>query len=114
MDLKYHTTLTPERWAAFGFSRQILMIANELNRAGSWLEKNDIAEAKRNYERAFELIYLTILFQKSSSRLKELLRFKELLAELYVDDAPAFEQNAALLNVLIMFDKDSYAALSPG
>jgi hypothetical protein len=114
MELKYHSTLTRERWQAFGFTRQVLMIANELNRAGSWIERSDIAEARRSYERALELLYLTIGLQTDAGRLRELLRFKEMLAALYVQDSPALEENAMLLNVLIMFDKDSYAALNPG
>jgi hypothetical protein len=112
MELKYHKTLTVERWAGFGFTKQILMIANELGRAGSWLEKQDYAEGKLCYERAFELLFLTIALVREPSMLRELVRFQEMLASLYNENPPSLQLNTALLNVLIMFDPDSYAALN--
>ncbi|HQO38820.1 MAG TPA: hypothetical protein PK107_08415 [Candidatus Omnitrophota bacterium] len=110
--LKYHSTLTPERWQSFGFTRQVLMIANELNRAGAWLEKSDVDEAKRCYERALELTWLTIGLQTEPGRIRELARFNEVLAGLYAEASPRFEDNALLLNALIMLDRGSYAALN--
>jgi len=112
MALKYHKTLTPERWSAFGFSKQIIMIANELNRAGNWLKKNDVTEVKLCYERALELLYLTISVLKDNRKLKELLRFQEMLAHLYTNTDAAAKDNAALLKVLISLDKDSFALLN--
>ncbi len=87
------------------------MIANELNRAGAWLEKSDVEEAKRSYERAMELTYLTIGLQKDEGRLRELARFKEALAGLYIDESPDVRDNALLLRVLIMLDGASFASL---
>ena len=45
------------------------------------------------YERAFELLDLCAMDQKWRARLKELLRFREMLGELYLDvskDDPRF------------------------
>jgi len=112
MALKHHKTLTPEKWSGFAFSKQIIMIANELNRAGNCLAKNDGAEARLCYERAFELLYLTISTLKDYRKLKELLRFQEMLAYLYTNTEAAIKENSALLKVLISLDKDSYALLN--
>lgn len=87
------------------------MIANELNRAGAWLEKSDVEEAKRSYERAMELTYLTIGLQTDQGRLRELARFNEVLAGLYTDESPSVRDNALLLRVLVMFDSASFASL---
>jgi len=111
MRLKYHTGLTPERWQSFGWTRQVFMIASELIRAGSWLEKSDIEEAKRSYERAMALLYLTIGLQSDKSRQPEILRFYEALAGLYAAESPGVEENALLIKTLIMLDPSSYNLL---
>ncbi len=112
MALKHHKTLTIEKWETFPLSKQIIMIANELNRAGNWLKKDDSAEAKLCYERALELLYLTISVLKDKRKLKELLRFQEMLAYLYTNTEAAAKENSALLKALISLDKDSFALLN--
>jgi len=112
MALKYHAALTPERWQSFGFTRQILMIANELNRAGGWIGKSDVGEAKRCYERALELTWLTIGLQTDGARLRELARFNEVLAGLYADESPSEADNAMLLGALVMLDGASFSSLN--
>ena len=109
MTLKFHRSLTEEKWAVFPFSRQILMIGNELNRAQHWLEQKDPDEAGQCYERAFELLALTIAVTKRHSALRELIRFQELLAQQYLK-AEA-EENARLLRTLLSFDRESFATI---
>ena len=81
--LKYHPGLE-KRWQTFSEYRQIVMIANELNRAQNMLQKHDIYEMKQALERAFELVDLTIEYARNSLRY-ELLRFREILAEIYLN-----------------------------
>ena len=115
MTLKHHRTLTEDKWISFPFSKQILMVANELNRANRWIEKEDFNETKFCYERAFELLYLTIQSvvktHPNAALLKEILRFKEVLAELYNKEKPSLEENKKLLKVLLLFDRDSFLML---
>ena len=87
------------------------MIANELNRAGNWIAKNDFTEAKLCYERAMELLYLTVDILKDFKKLRELLRFKEMLAQLYIKDKLSITENASLLSALVLLDKGSYQLL---
>lgn len=112
MMLKYHKTMTKDKWRSFPFYKQILMIANEINRAGKWIEKGDFIEVKSCYERAFELLYLTIADSRvgcaHQNRLRELARFKEALAGLYVKELPIVKENALLLKALVSMDKDSF------
>lgn len=89
------------------------MIANELNRAKNWLEKKDLSEVKLCYERAIELLCLTIEVLKEKRKLKELLRFKEMLAMQYSDNFARPKENLDLLRVLVSLDKDSFAMLNP-
>lgn len=113
MNLKQHKTLTIEKWSSFSFGRQILMIANELNRAKNWITKNDLHEVKLCYERAFELLYLTIANVKERYRRKELLRLKEVLAELYASEELLLKKNAQLYMVTISLSAESYNLLNP-
>ena len=62
-----------------------LMIANELNRAKNWIEKKDLGEVKNCYERALELLDLTIAITKNRSRLKEYLRLREMMGKFYIE-----------------------------
>lgn len=112
MRLKYHRDLTEERWSQFPFFQQILMVANELHRANKWIEKGDFSEVKLCYERAFELLYLTVEMLQEKRKLRELLRFKEMLAMLYRKEEPLLSDNESLEKVLILLDKESFAQLT--
>ena len=111
MILKYHKTLTKEKWNTFPFYKQLIMIGNELNRAKNWIENNDAEKVKNCYERAFELFYLTIVCLKDMRKLRELLRAKEMLGTLYAEKMPDINENTALLRALLSLDKDSFTCL---
>jgi hypothetical protein len=113
MVLKYHKTLSLEKWNSFPFSRQILMIANELNRAGVWIGKNDFQEAKLCYERALELLWLTISVLKDKKKLRELLRFRGIVAFSYLHVPTNITENKKMMKALSLFDKESYCLLNP-
>lgn len=83
--LKLHKNLNPDRWQRFSIKQRELMIANELNRAKNWIEKNDIEEVKNCYERALELLDLTIATVKNRSRLKEYFRLREMMGKFYIE-----------------------------
>lgn len=102
--LVLHKNLTPEKWSKFRKSQQILMIGNELNRAINLKNKKDISSC---LERALELIDLTVECQKGNFR-KELLRFREILGESYLNLKTDLEK---LLDVLITLDGEAYSML---
>lgn len=82
---KLHKTLTQERWNKFSRRDQILNIAAELSRASSWLEEKDFKTAKDCYERAFQLVDLTLSSDKWRDKRRELARFREVLGYLYLN-----------------------------
>jgi hypothetical protein len=88
--------------------KQILMIANEINRAKNWIEKRDFEKVSNCYERAFELIDLTVDTSQDKSFIRELLRFRELLATEYVHMVDNTEQNLELFKVLLSLNLESY------
>jgi hypothetical protein len=89
----WHRSMDPGKWSRFTFDRQILMIGSEFARAKNLLRDGVRGEVIQCYERAFELLDLCTTDPKWRPRLKELLRFRELLGELYLDvskDDPRF------------------------
>lgn len=79
-----HSALSPERWAAFSADQRILMIANEMNRAGKLMAPEDRPGRLRAYERALQLTDLTIEVDSRPGFRRELLRWRDLVAALYV------------------------------
>lgn len=111
MQLQHHKTLTIEKWQSFTKGKQILMIANEMNRLmNNILASFEIKELKDCLERIFELIDITVSCQKGNCR-KELLRFRELFANFYILDdnvlSNSYNEILKFYRVLLQFDRNS-------
>ena len=98
-----HASLTPERWARFDLDQQILMIANEMNRAASLLAPENRPSLQRTYERVLRLVDLTIATRSRRGLRRELLRWRDLVAELYIAPQPARGPHAAAFRCLLQF-----------
>ena len=111
---RYHRTLTVDKWRGYSFGRQVLMVANELGRAESAMLADDPAEVKRCYERALELLYFTpeVAPRRRALR-RELCRFKEVLASLYVSEYPSIQDNQIAQGVLLSLSPEAFAMLHP-
>jgi len=109
--LKHHKTLKPEKWFAYSMGQQIMMTANEMNRAQNWIAKQAGREADLCYERAFELIDLTIEDPKWKGRLRELLRFREVVGELYTAEKKNGDVNRLAMDCLIKLNAEAYNML---
>ena len=94
-----HTNLTSDKWKLFSRDKQILMIANELNRAKNWIDKKDFKKVSSCYERALELIDLTVECSQQKHFTRELLRYRELLAFWYMQEEHTF--NTVLYKLLL-------------
>ena len=82
--MRQHAALTLDRWMAFNLDQQILMIANEMHRAGKLGKAADHARLMNAYERALHLTDLSIQGAGRRGLRRELLRWRDLLAALYV------------------------------
>ena len=91
-----HASLTEERWARFSLDEQVLMIANEMHRATSLQGAGDRAMLERAYERVLRLVDLTVAVQPKYTLRKELLRWRDLVAVLFIrqDAAPDDHRDA--------------------
>lgn len=109
-ELKFHGSLN-SRWHEFPRGRRILMIASELQRAWKMLSMGDRVEAVNAYERAFELLDLTLSVDCTHAERYELLRFRELLGHAYLNELDTPGAALRLLNVLISLNADAYRAM---
>lgn len=76
-----HAGLTAERWSRFSPGQRILMIANELHRASLCLARGEERSRTASYERALRLTDLTVAVAGRPALRRELLRWRDLLAE---------------------------------
>ena len=100
-----HATLTAERWRRFSLDQQILMIANEMNR-GAKLYADDVRR-RASYERVLALTDLTIAVASRASVRRELLRWRDLAAALYLEPRPDADGHRAALRCLLLFTPES-------
>ena len=96
-----HSSLTSERWARFTLDQQILMIANEMNRASGLLANEDLGSLRRAYERVLRLVDLTVAVQTRRGLRRELLRWRDLVAALYVGSRAEARAHAAAVRCLL-------------
>ncbi len=96
-----HASLSAERWAAFTLDQQILMIGNEMNRAVRLLDGKSQESLRRTYERVLRLVDLTIETRVQRGLRRELLRWRDLVAEQYVADAPDRDAHIGAFRALL-------------
>lgn len=79
------------------------MIANEMNRTSRLLVAADSAQSRqRGYERILRLTDLTVATQSRPALRKELLRWRDLIAALYITDAAAPERHRTAFRALLL------------
>jgi len=98
-----HASLSPDRWRQFSLDQQILMIGNEMNRATKLLQDSELDRLSMSYERVLNLTDLTITVQTRRSLRRELLRWRDLIAELFVSAAPDLEAHYEAFRCLLRF-----------
>ena len=96
-----HSTLTPQRWTRFSLDQQILMIANEMNRAGKLFASEDREYLRGSYERVLSLVDLTVQSGIRRPLRRELLRWRDLIGALYIADEPSSEDHRAAFRYLL-------------
>lgn len=83
-----HRDIADGRWQKLSFFEQMANIGSEVERTIKWKNKNNMQYSQMAFERALELLDLTIESNKSLNCLRELLRLREALADYFV-----FENN---------------------
>jgi len=81
-----HRELAAGRWSLLPFMEQMANVGSEIERTISWKTKGRPDYSGRAFDRALELLDLTISDIKNRKRLRELLRVREALADCFVFD----------------------------
>src|SRR5262245_12014558 len=96
-----HANLTAERWARFDLWPQVLQIGAEMQRALRFLHPGERTALHSCYERVLRLVDLTVQVQPNPSLRRELLRWRDVIAELYLRQEPDPETHRLALRVLL-------------
>ena len=78
-----HRKLASGRWAKLTFFEQMAHIGSEVERAISWRNKKNDLYSQKAFNRALELLFLTIADRRNKKRLKELTRLYEVLVDYF-------------------------------
>jgi hypothetical protein len=77
------------------------MIANEMNRATALMDVDDGRSRGLAYERVLRLVDLTVAVNPRRALRRELLRWRDLVAALYLEVAPNKREHRAVLRCLL-------------
>ena len=78
-----HRDLADGRWSKLSFIEQMANIGSEVERALNWQAKHNADYSRKAYERALELVDLTLDGAISATRLKELARVREAIVDYF-------------------------------
>jgi hypothetical protein len=78
-----HPRLAAGRWFELSLVEQLANVGSEVERALRWREKGNAEFGQRAFERALELLDLTIADAANLDRLRELTRLREVLADYF-------------------------------
>ena len=78
-----HRQLAAGRWYQLSFIEQMANVGGEVERSLNWRAKNNTAYCQQAFERALELIDLTLEDKKNVNRLKELARLREAIVDFF-------------------------------
>ncbi len=81
-----HRELAAGRWNLLSFAEQMANIGSEIERTISWKKKGLPEISGRAFDRSLELIDLTIADARNLTRLRELLRVREAIADHFYFD----------------------------
>ena len=96
-----HADLTVEHWSSFDLGQQILQIAAEMSRATESLRPDRVESLRLSYERVLRLVDLTVEVHHTPNLRVELLRWRDVVAELYLDRQPDAEVHRLALKTLL-------------
>lgn len=88
------------------------MIGNELNRASKWCSNGDRPRRMSAYGRAIELIDLTVAAQPKPTLRRELLRLREVVGTLFLDDVPRPQLHRSAFRCLLQLSPGSIGQIA--
>lgn len=84
--MKLHKNLASGRWFELSLIEQLANVGTDVERAIRWKQKGNVLSSKQAFERALDLLDLSISDSKNRERLKELTRMREVLVDYFMFD----------------------------
>ena len=81
-----HKELAEGRWLELSLVEQLANVASDVERTIRWKKKGNLEYSQNAFERALELLDMTIAAPKNKGRLREVLRVREALVDYFVFD----------------------------
>ena len=81
-----HKELAQGRWFELSLIEQLANVGMDIERAMRWKQKNNREQSDKAFERALDLLSLSVIDPKNKKRLKELTRTREVLIDYFVYD----------------------------
>ena len=81
-----HQDLASGRWQQMSLVEQLGHVGSEVNRAINWKQKGNQEYTRLAFERALELLDLTLVSGHPASRLKEVARVRAVLVDYFAGD----------------------------
>lgn len=79
-----HQQAASGRWFRFSLMEQLSNVGSEIERTIRWKEREELEDSRAAFERALELLDLTVADPKNKNRLKEILRAREALVDYFM------------------------------
>ena len=98
-----HKDLTRERWEQMPFVEQMANIGSEVERALNWRKKQNVEYARKAFERALDLIDLSLSADTTLARLKELARVRETVVDHFFGTNEFVSTEASLRKYFLHF-----------
>lgn len=102
-----HKDLASGRWGELSFIEQMANIGSEVERALNWRAKNNPDYAQKAFERALELIDLTLENNQNPAHFKEIARLRESIVDFFFGSNQFMSSQEALRKYFLQF---SFAA----
>jgi hypothetical protein len=106
-----HSGLSAERLARFTRGQQLMAIANEMNRASKLFGPDDKERLGKAHERVLALVDLTVEVNDARSLRRELLRWRDLVAEQYAASARDPQAHARAFRALLQLHPETWRQL---
>ncbi|MBI2775539.1 hypothetical protein HYX58_06020 [Candidatus Dependentiae bacterium] len=81
-----HDGLAAGRWFELPLVEQLANVGSDIERTIRWRDKGNLEYSRDAFERALELLFLTVADPKNRKRLKEIVRAREMLIDYFVYD----------------------------
>lgn len=102
--MNLHKELAQGRWFELSLIEQLANVGMDVERAIRWKQKNHHENSSKAFERALDLISLSIIDPKNKARLKELGRTREVLIDFFVYDNIYQSTDQSWLNYFYPFN----------